>query len=298
VEISFCDDCNSSIPLSDLERGVARRTGGRLLCAPCVSKARRAFLTRTVILPLALLVAAAGGAALAVAVMSPRLSTLDGRLSQVREEVRALPAPEVAAAKEVEGVLALQREQARSLEELGRSLAARDEVLGKAVEGVGSKIDAIAGELRAVKERLAEMAEEAGPAAPAAGPSGDGGLDVDTALGLLERDAPLTRLSALAELEGVDDPRVTKAVVTSLYDGDPSVRAKAVEMTGRRKVRTAVPRLVQLLEEDLAIRKRANEALIAITGIDFQFDPTEPDEKKREEAIQAYRDWWSAHGKD
>ena len=123
MEISFCDRCEASIPQSDVDRGVASRRDGRLLCAPCGRAERRRAIVRTALLPLSLVLAATAGAAVAVAVLLPRVRDLDAAVASLREEVRAAAAEDPALGEEIGGVREIARAHAESRSRSGSSRA-------------------------------------------------------------------------------------------------------------------------------------------------------------------------------
>ena len=105
--------------------------------------------------------------------------------------------------------------------------------------------------------------------------------DVERWLGLVSDANPGVRLSALIELEGNREERVTEKVREALADSDSVVRAQAAKMAGERMDIGALPALVGLLSDaNTRVRFIAYRALVAIAEMDFGYDPTDPEEER------------------
>jgi hypothetical protein len=299
VDIRFCDQCDSSIPEADLERGAARMTGRSLLCASCRGVRLRAMLSRSVLLPLALLAVAALGAFTSVRVLRPQIEDLRSEVSELRIAVARVPPPDTGLADELRGLRSLMREnvaaqvgtQEAMLE--AQAMAGRD--LATAIETISDQMVVLAAETRAVKERVAALGESQ--------PREPGGTDPGTLPGL---DALLTmtedtdsgiRFSALLEIADKEDPRVTKRVLSMLSDLDADVRSAAARILGERAVPAAITPLIGLLEDPkVLVRDEAAKALLVLTGEDFEYSATDP-EAKRAKAITAFREFDANRGK-
>jgi hypothetical protein len=295
MEIEFCERCDASIPRSDIDRGVARRIEGLLLCAPC--RARDSRRRRAVLLvgPLALLAAAALGAAAAVLVLRPRLSAIDDRIRGVEARGAETAA---AVAPLAEGIGELGRADGRLSEGLsavaGRAGRSAED-FAAAVERLEGRLAVLSTEFAALKDRVREMVVEApavAPAAPpAAAPAEAPAADPGSWLELLSDPDPGVRLSALVALESVMDPRVNSEAVRLLGDADAVVRGEAAKIVGDRAELRGVPGLLGLLSDaSVRVRSCAHRALEAISGRALPaYDPLAP-EAEREAAAARLRE--------
>jgi hypothetical protein len=298
MEISFCDRCGASIPRMDLERRAAGRWGGDLLCAPCRRTERRRAFGRFLLLPLALGVAAAVGAAAAVAVLSPRLRSVETAVVDLGRQVDSAPGPGADSAEEIRGLRELATRQSTEFTAFEGELRKEMRGIARSVETVAGRLDDLAAAIRAVKSRVA--AAEAGPAAPAPDAASGGappakaapGLDLASWLPLLDDDDPGVRFSALVKLEGSRDERVEKRTREMLEDADPDIRVQAARMVGARHDLRAVPALTKLLEDDnLQVRSVAYDALRGIAGPIEGYDPMDPAEAR----AAALKPWLESH---
>ncbi len=281
MEIVFCERCDASIPHADLERGDARTVEGLLLCVSCRARDARRRLAAALLLPLAVLAAAALGAAVAVLVVAKPLRTLRDDVAE-RAAAEAVAKGERAdlfgaVARMTEGEEAL----AAGIAEAVRRAAADADALRTALAAAEARLLALEDETVRVKEALRGLMAPAAPAGEAAPPPARPD-DPEAWLGLLEDADPGVRLSALVALEGEDDPRVAERCLALLGDPDGAVRAQAAAMLGSRRDERAVGALLDLLTEpDAAVRASAHRALAAIAGqsLDF-YDPADPEEAR------------------
>ncbi|MCP3918547.1 MAG: hypothetical protein GY711_23620 [bacterium] len=107
------------------------------------------------------------------------------------------------------------------------------------------------------------------------------------------------RLDAVYALGETRDRDVIPYLIPMLGDVDLFVRMATARVLEDLEARTAVPSLIDALEDpSSAVREAAMIALRHITGHDFRFDPTEASEAKRAKGVKAWRDWWKKNGDD
>ncbi|MCU0727508.1 MAG: HEAT repeat domain-containing protein [Planctomycetes bacterium] len=291
MEIEFCERCDASIPRSDVERGVARRIEGVLLCAPCRARDTRRRRAVLFVGPLAVLAAAALGAAVAVLLLGPRLVAIDGR-------VRGVAADAAAGRREVGSLREVMADLRRSDEDLAKGLTAVAERAGRstgevavAIARIEERLGMLEREVLALKEHLRE-ASVGPPAEPVEAPAiaPAPAVDPEPWLDLLADPDPGVRLSALVALAPVEDPRVATEAIRLLADSDAVVRGEAAKLVGDRREAAGIPGLLLLLSDGSArVRARAHRALEAISGRDLAgYDPVAP-EAEREAAAAALR---------
>ncbi len=100
------------------------------------------------------------------------------------------------------------------------------------------------------------------------------------------------RWQAVQSLGGSRDPAVAEVLAPMLQDADIFVRMATARVLGDLGARSAIPALIDALEDsEASVREAADVALRAITGQDFQFDPGAKD-AERQKRVKAWRDWW------
>ena len=103
-------------------------------------------------------------------------------------------------------------------------------------------------------------------------------------------------LGAIVILAGCSSPLNRKMQLSDLQDPNPSVRVMAIKWAGDNKVSSAVPQLVDFLQdEDRAVRFYAIEALRRITGTDNGYD-YKANPERRAEAVKRWREYIKAKG--
>jgi len=275
-EITFCDACDASIPDSDISRGVAGHADGRLLCTLCYRGRRRRRLALFALAPLAVLTAAALGAATAVLTIGAETGELRGRIHDLEERVARGEAPDDGLVRELEGLAEVDLEQTRAIELIGRASARRAGALSEAVEEVSGHTAILAAELRAIKERLQTAA-----AAPADPPGAEPSNDMELLLSLIESEDWGARLSGVVGLSRIDGPRVVEILTGLLSDSSSNVRGEAASILGDRGDRGAIEPLIGLLADPNArVRKISHRSLEKILGEAIPYDPLASEEER------------------
>ena len=238
------------------------------------------------------------------------LQKLEDRNSETRAAIAALEA-------RLGESLSSQRETAdRSLQEL----KAQNELLRKAGVDLGQRIDELRDssaskgqdfdrrhdeishrlaksedDSRALQERLAKLEESAqrapapAAAAAAAAPPASrwSGLVAD-----LQSPKAATRWQAVDQIGQSGDPEAVPYLLPLLKDSDVFVRMATARVLGDLKATSAVPALIDSLEDvEPAVREAALGSLRALTGKDLRFDPM-ASESDRAKKVKAWRDWW------
>ncbi len=298
MDIRFCDECDASIPELDIDRGVAIRLNGRLLCSLCAPRAKRQRILAMAIWPLTLLAAVALGAATAVWLLTPTIDDLNLRVTALTTATEVHPAVDASVLEALQGLGEMDRSLADARKRLGAAVADRDDEVTAALADCATQLSVLGAEIREIREFLAAAAEEpvaeepADVAPPTTEPAPEQAPAVDLATWLLlaaDPDAGV-RLSALVALEPAHDPRVLAAARSALGDGDAVVRAQGARMVADRGDEESVPDLIELLaDRNSRVRVVAQRALETLTGLDLDFDTTDS-EDAREGAVQAIRE--------
>ncbi len=101
---------------------------------------------------------------------------------------------------------------------------------------------------------------------------------------------------AILVIAGCGDPLNRKMRISDLQDPDPTVRVMAIKWAGDNKVSSALPQLVNFLQdEDRAVRFYSIEALQRITGTDNGYDYKASPEL-RAEAVKQWRQYLKERG--
>ena len=96
---------------------------------------------------------------------------------------------------------------------------------------------------------------------------------------------------AILVIAGCGDPLNRQMQLSDLHDPNPTVKVMAIKWAGDNKVSSAVPQLVNLLQdEDRCVRFFAIEALKRITGTDNGYD-YKAGPKLRAEAVEHWREY-------
>ncbi|MEM9383006.1 MAG: HEAT repeat domain-containing protein [Planctomycetota bacterium] len=106
------------------------------------------------------------------------------------------------------------------------------------------------------------------------------------------------RLDAVFALGDTGDTGVIEHVIPMLKDADIFVRMVAAQALDDLRAKTAVPALIDTLDDDRSpVREAAVIALRNITGQSFGFDPAARDADRRKRVDQ-WRAWWRRSGDD
>jgi hypothetical protein len=303
--------------------GVAAAAAGT---SPAASQAAGPGRSSGLVLAMVALVFAAG----AVAILNQQIGEVGSRTARVEASLRsqsdALDALRRTNTETRDAIAALEARLGESLssqrETADRSLQdlkAQNEVLRKAGVELGQRIDELRDaslsrgqdldrrndeishrlaksedEGRTLQERLAKLEETAqrspapAAAASAAPPASRwSGLVAD-----LQSPKAATRWQAVDQIGQSGDPEAVPYLLPLLKDSDVFVRMATARVLGDLKATSAVPALIDSLEDvEPAVREAALGSLRALTGKDLRFDPM-ASESDRAKKLKAWRDWW------
>ncbi len=272
MKIYFCDICNESIPLKDLNEGGCLAIKGKMICRSCnpfpPSSGRSAFATWT----------AVGGAAVAIAALglslwlivdrqtdAPKsakttsstreeLSLLEQRLAGLEEQIARLETPSepsmpVDAFADLE---ARQKTGARRIAETDEKVEAVRELLDRQ-EDVKRRVETLTVELRDVAGQLIDLRSR----------QASTGLAVEALEARLENVGTISRPVegsndgdvaptpvAEPELDGSIFEERTRSLLAQLEAGNPSVRFNAVDELLRLGDARLVPWFIDRLQDD------------------------------------------------
>jgi len=329
MEIFFCSHCSQSIPLKDIQSGVAELRRGKYLCATCkeIVPSHKEKRPNFAAMYLSIFLV---GSLLVIAYLvfqedlfpTPRPSeAATGR--QQRELLDSLDAlrAEVAATlarnrshfderlKEFSGRLGKQEStltvvnsRLETLKQL--KIRPEDGVTSVDVRMLKNRIEALHGDLKSLKGDVralnaavssfeAEM-KEAAKAAPKPEPNPATRpeiSEVDRWISQLGDKVPGKRFEAVAELSRFKDSKVVEALIARLKDPDFFIRRWVAEDLGEREAEAAVPALVNLLEdEEVSVREAAVQALRKITKQKFGFK-SGASSRERGRAVAKWRNY-------
>jgi len=189
----------------------------------------------------------------------------------------------------------------KSAEDLGSKLgeleaagAARDQDAAKKNDELSHRIAKSEDEGRGVLERLAKVEEgQRAPVPPAsAAPTAPTASRWAALVADLQSPKAATRWEAVDQIGQAGDPEAVRFLLPMLKDTDVFVRMATARVLGDLKSVSAVPLLIDALEDaEPAVREAALGALRALTGKDLRFDPM-GSESDRAKKVKAWRDWW------
>jgi len=288
-DLLFCRRCGGSIARRDLLAGRALLLEGRAFCPACaaLTVARRETL-RAAAVSGAILAAAALGIAAWAGFRASRdaavLARAAGERAAAAERGAEAAALRLAAVEaEARGLASLGETLGRTVESLKKDMAASREGIDDRLDGVERSLGAL---VEAVEGLRREVAAGRGPAPPLSP------AEEKEFLARLDSVNTGERFEALWRLQRGKGEGARAAAVKGLADPEESVRYQAALLARSLVVAEAVPALVDRLEDpSAAVRAAAADALRRITGKDFGFDPLEPLEGRRAEAVHRWKEW-------
>ncbi len=330
TDLHFCNFCDQSVPISQLDNGDAIRHGGRVVCPTCcdtLAMATRGEAGRK---------RGGGGVALVVGLVgwvglvflyvqqdSIGSNANDNLNDAVMEFSDALTdqGDELAASSDD---LTQQLADFKTITQSGFStLHAAFADLDEDLKGLRGEVENLAGladgqatleqETRALRTQM-QVTEESvrdvrkgleflrdGFAdlerkmvvATAAPPTETGFSDeVQSLLSSLKADDPLTRVTAIEELGKHNDPALIPYVEPMLQDTYEMNRFYAAYTLGEWQAMESVPALIEALDDDFAfVADAVNEALVNIAKEDMGFD-SKGSEADRKKSINRWQAWW------
>jgi HEAT repeat protein len=146
---------------------------------------------------------------------------------------------------------------------------------------------------RAILDRLAKLEDVAAhPPIPTATASAPTASRWSALVADLQSPKAATRWQAVDQIGQAADPEAVPYLLPMLKDTDVFVRMATARVLGDLKATTAVPPLIDSLEDvEPAVREAALGSLRALTGKDLRFDPM-ASESDRAKKVKAWRDWW------
>lgn len=290
MKIYFCDICNQSIPLKDLDEKVAVAVKGKIVCASCSAATVAALKGNAaagpgpsgLAVPLSILgIAIAASAAIGWYVYRGSLDRAESLSKDVREAAwkrfADLEGKAAAIADEVHGLREGLDELKRFMESEAAEIAARRRSDAADVEARIASLKRYLHESEILKERVQELEVKiAASVESGAGLQRDVGSlkDLIATLDSAVRSMPPGTGSAgpaapaptpEATGESASLPALTadlQRMAKKLKDGDPAIRWEGVEELGQSRDPRVVPYLIPHLKDaDDYVRRQAAEAL-------------------------------------
>lgn len=307
MEIFFCSHCNQSIPLKDIQSGMAELRRGKYLCATCkvITPAYRErrqnfaamylgiFLVGTLVVIGYLIFQEdlfPAARQEKVPVFPDRkviLASLENLGEDIETESRTTRQQMTAGLSlfderlsKQEASLTLAMSRIRFLQENPgkgitsedfKDLKLRSESQSRELGALRKEIDRVRELVESLRTELKVAAESAAKETAKPEPKPEvSEVDLWIAqLGDLKQGKRFEAVWRLAEFKG---PRVVEALIGCLKDEDFFIRRTVVEDLGERKAEAAAPALVETLgDEDQTVRDAAVKALRKITGKSFGF---------------------------
>jgi len=214
---------------------------------------------------------------------------IEGVLANLRAEMEAR-GQRIAALGD--SVAALETELASDSGKVAKRIAAVDDEFS----GLVKDLDFQRNRLIELEERVHGLATGGGLAAALNQPQADGQPAWHGLLADLGSSQAGIRLEAIYALGETGDQAVVPYIIPMLKDVDLFVRMATARMLEDLNARTAVPALIDALEDtETAVMESSMLALRKITGRSFNFEPSAPlaDRARR---VKAWRDWWKKEG--
>ena len=331
MKIYFCDLCNESVPLTDLEQGKAQVLQGKIFCQKC----NPALLARST--------AAAGGQWIAwlalLAVVATAVFTfvetrsLDDRLGQTPRYD-----PQIAdlnrSTEKLDQTLQMMQSSEGSLQQVVQKLtedstatrttlqerSARLEQLEREVQNLQTLLEALRSDrellqklelrqteisrsLSSMRETVASLegrisgltaSVSSSPPVPDSAPSksADFSERVQRLLTDLESRNASVRWSAVDSLHQERDRRLIPHLIPLLDDSDAFVQFRVISTLRDLNARSAVSKLIALLRDsDAIVREESLETLVVLTGNNQRFDVASGSSSDREKGIRAWEEW-------
>lgn len=357
MKIYFCDICNESIPLKDINSNRITIEDGKIFCSQCAPKKAQKGERVPPVLLAALLVLLVGLATLGVLGSTAKgrleqavgdtelrvqslvgqqsdqaesLERITGRLEEILRKVDDLSGVLARLEQRLDGRIgALEKTEARHFEELKTDmdvkirsgvgpLDVRLRDLERQATEVQQTLSAASLMQQQIEKRidlLQDVVSSAGPAKPTARAAPDEAAESDpaetpgepsgvmddvqlqeigTLVKRLELKDPGERFSALVALGGYRDRAavVTPPVERMLKDPVDYVRKTAVRVLSQLASKSSIPNLIEALRDsDYFVRAAARDALRALAGTGFGFDP-DGNPSDRERKIKDWEKWW------
>jgi hypothetical protein len=330
TDLHFCNFCDQSVPISQLDNGDAIRHGGRVVCPTCcdtlamATRGEAGRKSRGGGLGIVIgLIACAGLAFLFVQMdnnHSDGNSNLNDAVVQFSDALAIQNDTFTEAAGRQEAELSTYKEITQNGFSAVHALAtALDEDLidlRQQVEKMGGLADgqatleqesrALRTQMQVTEESVRDVRKgleflrdgfadlERQMVVATAAPPEDTGFssELQNLLKNLKADDPLTRVAAIEELGKHQDPALIPYVEPMLQDSYEMNRFYAAYTLGEWQAMASVPALIEALEDDFAfVADAVNEALINISKEDMGFD-SKGSAADRKKAIQKWQAWW------
>jgi len=335
MEIFFCSHCSQSIPLKDIQSGVAELRRGKYLCATCkeIVPSHREKRPNFAAMYLSIFLV---GSLLVIGYLvfqedlfpTPR----PAEAASDRGERKVLDSFDAFKAEVAETLARNQRHLDVGLEDFATRLGNQEKTLTVAMSRLDtlknltnrpedgatsadvlmlkSRIEALHGDLKSLKGDVtalnaavasfeADMKEAARTTPkPEAKPVPRPEIsEVDRWIAQLQDKVPGKRFEAVAELSRFKGPKVIEALIARLRDPDFFIRRWVAEDLGDREAEPAVPPLVELLDdEEVSVREAAVQALRKITKQKFGFK-SGASARERGRAVAKWRNYVASTGK-
>ncbi|KAA3607772.1 MAG: hypothetical protein DWQ01_11835 [Planctomycetota bacterium] len=334
AEVFFCNLCDQSVPLVEMQEGRALRKGERVLCNHCqetILAAAPKASGKGMLLPV--LLALLGWVAAGLVWLDRRDATVDlegrvatglqeaggARLQQASDlrrvdeqgdQERALLRSELQALdSRLQGQTGDHQQRLQSLEksveELGQ-FAADQEVVRSRLDQVEANLSVVEDRQRAgraaqevLRDELARLDDTLGRlqrAAPSKESVAQFSPQVAGLLRDLQSDDREVRYKALDSLSEMEDARLLPHLYPMLADPYAFNRFLAAYTMMIWEAKEAAPHLIEvLLDEEGFVREQAVLALRRLTGQNFGYDHS-AGEEDRKRGYNAWKAWWKSNG--
>ena len=335
-EVFFCNLCDQSVPLVEIQDGTALRVENRVLCAACRALLAQGGGRRRGYGGMLAALLACGALGVvgwlwyegreqrsgADARWGGELSQLRGELAQLgkdlrgradqeqaeraligtqvgalRDEVTAATSAAAAQATELTEALAPLQPLPQLLDELRR----RTDDLEAGASVAEDRQRSARSALDSLREQVAALNEQLTAAQTAkaeqqAAAATSFSPEVAALLRDLQHEDGRVRYAALEKLEKVQDERLLPHVYPLLADPYEFVRFLAASLLGDWNVRPAAPHLIEALLDEKNFVRDA--AARSLRRITGQSIPFDKDapEAERQQAYQAWKTWWEQNG--
>ncbi len=337
AELHFCNVCDSSVPLADIESGAALRAGDRCICPNCrdlmdtqTTAAGPMGLVGTVLAILALVAAVWVWWDQGKKQESFRLEVqesfsiqgkgydnkLDHKISQIRElldQESGLTSTQLATISDRLAMLGQdaekQFEELRTQTEQFAQFALEMESLGKRLGQAEASLQVLGErqrEQRGAQETLRDQIDLLGVQLremAERGPASSGAAEeafapkITGLLRQLQSDDEDERLDALEKLSGQNDDRLIPHLIPLLTDPYEFNRFYAAKTMGDWRAKNAVPHLIESLLDEIAFVRQAAAQSLRQITSQNFGYDYQAEEDARKASYESWKTWWSTNGK-
>ncbi|NQU47804.1 MAG: HEAT repeat domain-containing protein [Planctomycetes bacterium] len=337
AELHFCNVCDASVPLADIESGAAQRAGDRCICPGCLELLESPTgtsgplgLVGTVIALMAVMAAvwvwwdhSKKQDAFRLEMQSAFSDQRDGyegklvaKLDEIRQELDQESRLTSTQLAQISDRLALLGQDAEKQFEELRTQTDQFAQFALEIESLGKRIGQAEASLQVLGERqreqrgsqetmrdqldlLSVQMREMAERGPADGGAGEEAFQpkITALLRQLQSDDQDDRLDALEKLSGQNDDRLVPHLIPLLTDPYEFNRFYAAKTMGDWRAKTSVPHLIESLLDEISFVRQAAAQSLRQITAQKFGYDYQAEEADRQKAYESWKTWWTTNGK-